>query len=580
MKCILLVSLLMTVAIPATAAPFDWKPYAFRRPPELESAPPRHYPVVVVGAGPVGLTLALSLAYRGVRVVLLEAKNAVSAGSRSAGISRRSTQILDRIGAIEPILKRALRRTGAYNRTHWGATEMFRMQFADPPREKHQATVMLQQCWMEQLMVETALESGMIDLRWSSKVASVTDTGEQVRVGVETPEGSYELTTGYLAAADGAHGKVRSALGLRYEGERLPPPFVIIDFEMKSALEGGRGLWFDPPYDPGATTIIHKFPYDIWRLDALVAAHPEPELAATPEKAKQRIANHLAMLGIKDDWRFIEASLYRVGTLSLPSYSVGRVFFAGDSAHQIPIWSGRGMNHGIEDAQTLAWRLARVILGESSPALLEGYSLERRAAIQSTLHHLVRTTNYMTAPTRGARLMRTATLSLARRHAFAQDMFEPRKLKDAPYPLAATPAQAAREAAFGAGPVRGALAPDCRLKTAEGHDVALYDLFGRGFSGLYFGDGSKLPALAQDAFLRIAPGLSVIHIGAPADHGGCIAALDPFGDARTLYGAVPGTFYLVRPDDRIAARWTALDTGELARELTETAMPAQQGNPR
>ena len=564
----------------SSATYFDWKPYPFRRPPELDSGTPRHYPVVVVGAGPAGLTLALGLAYRGVRVVLLEAKNAVSAGSRSAGISRRSTQILDRIGAIEPILERALRRSGAYNRTHWGATEVFRMQFTDPPGEKHQATVMLQQCWMEQLMVESALGSGMIDLRWSSKVASVTDTGEQVRIGVETPEGTYELTADYLAAADGAHGRVRPALGLRYEGERLPPPFVIIDFEMKSELEGGRGLWFDPPYDPGATTIIHKFPYDIWRLDALVAAHPEPELAATPEKAKQRIANHLAMLGIKDDWRFIEASLYRVGTLSLPSYSVGRVFFAGDSAHQIPIWSGRGMNHGIEDAQTLAWRLARVILGESSPALLEGYSLERRAAIQSTLHHLVRTTNYMTAPTRGARLMRTATLSLARRHAFAQDMFEPRKLKDAPYPLPATPAQAAREAAFGAGPVRGALAPDCRLKTAEGHDVALYDLFGRGFSGLYFGDGSKLPALAQDAFLRIAPGLSVIHIGAPADHGGCIAALDPFGDARTLYGAVPGTFYLVRPDDRIAARWTALDTGELARELTETAMPAQQGNPQ
>src|SRR5690606_20181461 len=117
--------------------------------------------------------------------------------------------------------------------------------------------------------------------------------------------------------------------------------------------------------------------------------------------------------------------VYKANAVSLPTYNTGRVLFAGDAAHQVPIFGGRGVNHGYEDAHNLAWKLARVIKGESDAQLLDSYTQERRGALLATLAELTRTTIFITTPSPGIALVREAILSLSLSENFLANLFDP-----------------------------------------------------------------------------------------------------------------------------------------------------------
>jgi len=286
----------------------------------------------------------------------------------------------------------------------------------------------LQQCWMEQILLDGLDQQPGAEMRWGSTVTGLHQAADRVTLSVSTADGPYEIEADFVIAADGARGSVRRWCGLEFETPVSVPVsdrrFVICDFQMKCDLPSGRRLWLDPPYQPGTIVIMHSQPFDSWRLDYAVEDGEDAEAEAAPERTKERIARHLAMMGIDARWTLLWTSVYRPLARSLSTYRQGRIFFVGDAAHQTPIFGGRGLNIGYADVANLAWKLAYARRGFGGEALLDSYSSERRAIVMEALEDLAQSTIFMTRPTPGVSLMRDAALSLSLTEPFVAELFD------------------------------------------------------------------------------------------------------------------------------------------------------------
>ena len=210
---------------------------------------------------------------------------------------------------------------------------------------------------------------------------------------------------------------MREALGLQLKGTSYEGRYVIVDIELKSDRPTERLAWFDPPSNPGSTILIHIQPDNIWRIDYQLRDDEDPEEAVKPENVIPRVRSHLEMMGETGDWSPIWITIYKAHALSLEDYRHGRVLFAGDAAHLVPIFGVRGANSGIDDADNLAWKLAFVVKGLASDRLLDTYSQERVFATRENLSYGTKTTEFMAPPSFAFELMRHAALSLAVKHA-------------------------------------------------------------------------------------------------------------------------------------------------------------------
>src|SRR5690606_18751148 len=198
-------------------------------------------------------------------------------------------------------------------------------------------------------------------------------------------------------------------------------------------------------------------------------------------------------------WETIWTSVYRAGALTLESYRHGRLFFAGNAAHAMPIFGVRGLNSGFDDADNLAWKLALVIQGKAGDALLDSYSQERIAAFHINAENAMRSTEFMSPPSRGFDLLREAALSLAARHRGIAELINPRQTAAVPY--LRSPLSTVDD--LGDGRAAGFLLPDFPLVQPPGH---LTELLGAGFVLLAFAteawDG-RVAEAADDASRRL-----------------------------------------------------------------------------
>ncbi|WP_426955530.1 FAD-dependent monooxygenase [Muricoccus radiodurans] len=503
--------------------------YPFARPPELDGASPQH-PVAIVGGGPVGLTLALGLARRGVACTVIEARDSASFGSRACCISRRSLEIWDGIGVGEEALRQGLPWTGG--RSFWRGHPVLSFAMPGGPEDRHPPMINLQQGYAEQILIDAALAEPLIDLRWHSSVLGLSDGA--LRIG--TPEGDYTLHADWIAAADGARSAIRAALGLRLEGTSYEGRYLIADIRFPSDAPVERRAWFDPPSNPGSTVLMHRQPRDIWRIDYQLRDDEDAEAELAEPRVRARIGAHLAMIGEGPDYELVWRSLYRAHTLTLDRYRHGRVLFLGDAAHLVPIFGVRGLNSGIDDAHNFAWKLAAVIHGEGGDALLDSYSDERVFAARENIRQSRKSTLFMTPPGRGHALMRDAALSLAVSKDFARPLVNPRQTTAITY--ADSPLNTPEGGAWAAGVPVGAVLPN--LPHDGGH---LHDALGSRAAVLLGPGGVEEEARAL--------GLHVVR---------------PRGDTAAALGLdAPGAGMLVRPDTHLAWRWRAAPPGALRR---------------
>ncbi|KAK45386.1 FAD-dependent oxidoreductase [Caballeronia jiangsuensis] len=245
--------------------------------------------------------------------------------------------------------------------------------------------------------------------------------------------------------------------------------------------------------------------------------------------------------------------------------------FGGDAAHLVPIFGVRGANSGIDDADNLAWKLAFVVRGLASEALLDSYSDERVFAAHENLSYGTKSTEFMAPPSFAFELMRKAVLSLAIKHERLRSLINPRQTSAIAYTASPLNTTEAEPSAFEAGPVPGAVLPECPLTVVEGgnaREAHLTDLIAPCFTALHFSEDGRVPAEFADleAALRdeklpfkLIPVTSHLHPETKNDHN-----WDHTGRLFAMYGAKPGTVYLVRPDGHVLGRWPTAAAADIA----------------
>lgn len=498
---------------------FDYPRFA---PPE-RAAVERQRTVAIVGAGPVGMVAALTLARFGVRSVLLDNKATFNDGSRAICISRSSFHILDRLGVVGPFLEKSLGWT--LGRSFYRGRQILQFAMPDGADEKFRPMYNLQQQYIEAFLWEAVAGCELIETRWQSEVTGLAEEDGQVRLAVTDPNGSYELPACWVIAADGARSAIRGLCGLRLKGTNYEGRYVIADVQMDHAYPTIRRALFDPVSRPGGTVLIHRQPDNIWRIDYQLRDDEDPAEATREDNVRAAVASVLKEIGHDGAWDLEWWSIYSANTLLLDDYRKGRIFFAGDSAHIVPIFGVRGLNNGIADGHNIGWKLAAVINGKAGEALLDSYTPERRGATLDVFANASKSTRFMTPPSHGWRVMRDAALSLALTRESAGQLANPRQMT--PYTYADSPATAPDDPDFGGGPVPGSMLPDAALE-----DGFLSDRLGDEWTLITFGATG------------IAPLAGVTRV-----------ALAATGPVAARFGAGEGTAYLVRPDLHIAARW-------------------------
>ncbi|WP_439519165.1 FAD-dependent monooxygenase [Hydrogenophaga sp.] len=521
----------------------------------MKNSIPESVPVLIAGGGPVGLTLSALLSSQGIANLVIEADEGYCSGSRAICMSRRSQEILGWVGADRPLVDKGLSWVGG--RSHWRSTEVLHFQMPSEPTQRFSPMVNIQQFYLEEFAHRAAQAAGaQARVAWASRVSAVRPRDEGVAVDVQTPAGMQTVSADWLVACDGGRSTVREQLGLQLEGTQYEGRYVIVDIVQKTRRAVERLAWFDPPSNPGSTILMHRQPDDVWRIDYQIRDDEDPLEAVKPENVLPRVQSHLDMIGETEPWEPLWISIYNAKCLTLPDYRHGRVCFAGDAAHLVPIFGVRGLNSGLDDAGNLAWKLARVIRGRSPERLLDSYSVERVHAARENIAYGAKSTEFMAPPNFAYRLMREATLRLAVSDVQVRSLINPRQSSPITYrdsPLNA--GQTGHWTSELAAP--GAPAPEALLQGPHG-PFHLSSRFGHRFLALAWGGD---PLLAW-------PDLEVLPIS---------TSMDVQGQAWQRYGlqhAEEPALVLVRPDGYVMGRWHGLDPAPLCAALNELEVPA------
>ncbi|TDY15776.1 3-(3-hydroxy-phenyl)propionate hydroxylase [Paraburkholderia sp. BL6665CI2N2] len=550
--------------------PFTAKKYAAAVPMLDNGIETKRHAVTIVGGGPVGLAVALGLANHGVPSVLIEADDSVCYGSRAICISRRSLEIIERLGAVDGFLKTGLPWAGG--RSFYRDTEVLHFKMPQDDNQKLPPMVNLAQYHIEQFLLDAAQRrSDLIDIRWQTRVSAIDSRPDGATLRLVTPEGDYSLDTDWVVACDGGRSAIRDALGLQLKGTSYEGRYVIVDIELESDRPTERLAYFDPSSNPGSTVLVHKQPDNVWRIDYQLRDGEDAEEAVKPENVMPRVQSLLDMMGERGAWSPIWITIYKANALTLDSYRHGRVLFGGDAAHLVPIFGVRGANSGIDDADNLAWKLAFVVRGLASEGLLDSYSDERVFAAHENLRHGTKSTEFMAPPSFAFELMRKAVLSLAIKHERVRSLINPRQTSAITYTASPLNTSEAEPGAFVTGPVPGAALAECPLTIVEGgnaREAYLTDLIAPCFTALHFSEDGRVPegftelgaALRNEKLpFKLIPVTPHLHPETTNDHN-----WDHTGRLFAMYGAKPGTVYLVRPDGHVLGRWHAPAAADIA----------------
>lgn len=484
--------------------------------------------VVVVGGGPVGLTIALDLGRRGHRVVVLNRCDFVAAGSKAICFAKRTLDIWDRLGVGERMVERGV--VWNVGKVFWGdaPAPIYSFDMLPVKHQKMPGFINLQQYHSEEILVEALAVLPNVEIRWGHEVVGVAQRPDCAVLDVEADDESYRIEAPWVIACDGSRSPVRNMLGLDFDGRVFEDNFLIADIKVKEERPAERWFWFDPPFNRGHSALLHKQPDDIWRLDFQLGWNIDRDACIKPENVAPYVRG---MLGEDVEFEPEWYSVYTFQCRRMARFVHNRVIFAGDSAHLVSPFGARGCNGGVADADNLGWKLDLILRGEAPDGLIESYDYEAVVTADENILNSSRSTDFMTPKSLTSGAMRDAVLELAQAHAFARPFVNSGRLSTAvSYP--ASPLSTADEAdAVWAGVRPGGAAPDA---PTEGRWL--------------------LEHFAQDRFMLLswhalaeAP-VDVLHL-----------RLEELGDPEGLvagrYDLQRGSAYLIRPDQYVAARW-------------------------
>lgn len=508
--------------------------YPYQKVPAQTAAPVRH-PVVIVGGGPVGLTLALDLGRKGTPVLVLDDHEGAGLGSKAICFAKRTLDIAHRLGAAEPMVEKGV--VWNVGRVFHGDDQLFEFNLLPEKGHRNPAFINLQQPYFERSLVDAIraaqADGAPIEIRGRNRVSAIKVNERFACVDVDTPDGPYQIEADYLVACDGARSPIRNMMGLDFEGRVFEDNFLIADVCMKADFPTERWFWFEPPFkNSGQSALLHKQPDDVWRIDFQLGWDIDREKELQADRIRARVDAMLSsQTGDVPDYDLVWTSIYTFQCRRMKKFRHGPVFFAGDSAHQVSPFGARGANSGVQDAENLAWKLDLVLNGTASDVLLDTYATEREFAADENILNSSRATDFMTPKNDISRLFRDAVLDLAGQHPFARPFVNSGRLS--------VPCVYDDHACFGPDALDG---PNGTRPGAACTDAPL-------------GDGYLLDHL-QGEFVVLVLGQAPPSL--PDMRALCVT--EPSKELKERYlGPAERAVYLIRPDQHIVARWSAID---------------------
>jgi len=330
--------------------------------------------LVIVGGGPVGLTLSLVLARYGVPALVLEAREEPTARDESRAITwmPKGLELLDWLELGESFDRLGVRRVA---HEFWtDKRRLLRMPFYEV-RSPHRYTLQLPQHDTEVLLEEAALQTGAVEIRRGHRVVRVGREGDRARMSVEGPDRAYDFATPWAVACDGAGSTVRRMLGIETRWRDYGTHSAVADFEMDCELpkEVSR-IVLDPERPYG----FFYFAPGRWRFIYRINEGEDRRAMVTEYAVTELLRSRLPGAHVH---RFLWASAFRLGQGQSKTYREGRWLLCGDAAHAMGPSAGAGMMVGVLGAWRLGWRLALAVKGgPRAQELLAGYEEEQRAA--------------------------------------------------------------------------------------------------------------------------------------------------------------------------------------------------------
>lgn len=504
----------------------------------------KRHPVIIIGAGPVGLTQALDLANRGVASIILDDDNTVSIGSRAVCYAKRTLEILDRLGVGEEFAQKGVQwRVG---KVFFREDLAYQFNLLLEENQKLPAMINYQQYHLEERLIKACNDSGLVDIRWNSKVLSLQQHDSYANLNVETPDGIYKVEAQWVIACDGANSAVRGMVGADFKGQFFQDRFLIADVVMKADFPTERWFWFDPKFHRNQSVLLHKQADNVWRIDFQLGWNADPVEEKKPENVIPRIQ---AMLGQNVEVELEWVSVYQFACRRIDNFRHNRVIFAGDAAHQVSPFGARGANSGIQDCDNLGWKLHAVLNGNAPESLIDSYHEERAFAADDNLGNSTRATDFITPKSRSSLRLRNAVLELASTEAFARPLVNSGRLST-PTPYTNSSLNTADSDTFDGNMLPGTSCTDAPIQI-DGKDTWLLNQLGDGFTLLSFGPSKQVQVGNVMA--------KVLTVGKDID--------DIQGLVKLRYDGKPGTVYLIRPDQHIAARWREFDSNAVEKAM-------------
>jgi 3-(3-hydroxy-phenyl)propionate hydroxylase len=497
-------------------------------------------PVAIVGAGPVGLTTALALAYYGIPFIVFEADAGLSTETKAGTTLTRTLEIWQRFGAAGNVLAKAMRvdEIGDIERATNRSRDSVKLHLLRD-ETRFPFVINLPQHDMEPALRDSLAESGAGTIHYQHRLTSFTQHPDKVTLEVDTPGGPRRFEACYLLACDGGRSTVREQLGVTVEGRSLPERYSLVDLKVDLDVENPRDFPYLAYFSDAQEWMILVRQPECWRfLYPVNEGQREYSIDELRDKAVHFIGDvsRVEVLG---------TNLFKIYHRVAETWRHGRVVLLGDAAHLItPMWA-LGLNTGILDANNLAWRVAWVLRGWADDSLLDAYEREQKPVAEQGSGEMAEAARaYMAARANDVKAMSE--------HAWGNAYT--RSLLGVRLGLAGGGNWSMVKAFAEPPPVAiGDRAPDGIVHDSLGHEIRLHDLFGRSFVALYFTDTRRRPAIpANDT-----PWLkhyAVSRWDAPRDSGiRDRALLDSGSRIARRYGCSPDTMVLVRPDDHIAA---------------------------
>ena len=526
---------------------YTYPEYAYAQSEEQRTGTLKRHPALIIGAGPIGLTQALDFASRGIPAVVLDDNNTVSIGSRAVCYAKRPLEIWDRLGVGEYFAERGIQWRVGKVFFHNDLTYSFNL--LPEAHHKMPAMINLQQYYLEERLVQACEDCPLVDLRWKHKLLSLDQDDEFATLTVETPDGIFKMQATWVVAADGANSDTRRMVGADFTGQFFQDRFLIADVVMKADFPTERWFWFDPPFHRGQSVLLHREVDNVWRIDFQLGWNADPAEEKKPEKVIPRIQ---AMLGPDVEFELEWVSVYQFACRRIDQFRHGRVLFSGDAAHQVSPFGARGANTGVQDCDNLGWKLKAVLDGDAPVTLLDTYHEERAYAADDNIGHSTRATDFITPKSRSSLRLRNAVLELARTEPFARPLVNSGRLST-PTSYVQSSLNTPDAEAFAGKMLPGTNCADAPIQR-NGQDAWLLNQLGQGFVLLSFGPAAPVTVGSITA--------SVLQVGKDI--------IDAQGVLTERYDGKPGTVYLIRPDQHVAARWRQFDRAKVLAALRRT----------